>query len=134
MVVGLGIDLVAVGRIKRLRERHGDRFLTRIYTAGEVAACLGRKSPDEGLAARFAAKEAALKALGTGVAHGVGWRDVEVVSSPEGRPGVAFHGRALTEVEGLGVTRSLLSLTHDGAYAGAVVVLERREDEAAFKR
>lgn len=125
MILGLGIDLVATDRIRKLRERHGERFLARIYSDGEIAACMRRKSPDEGFAARFAAKEAALKALGTGISQGIGWRDVEVVGDGNGKPEIALKNRALEEAGRLGISRCHLSLTHDGNYAGAVVVLER---------
>lgn len=124
MIVGLGIDLASVSRIGGLRERHGDRFLERVFTGGEIAFCTGRKDENRGFAARFAAKEAAMKALGTGLAGGVTWRDVEVVNGSGGRPELILRGEAFEKARGLGAARFLVSLTHDGDYACAVVVLE----------
>jgi holo-[acyl-carrier protein] synthase len=124
VILGLGIDLVSVPRIREIRERHGERFLARVFTEAEAEECLRRKSPDEGLAARFAAKEAALKALGTGVSAGIGWRDVEVSTGASGAPELRLRNRALEGAGKLGATHWLVSLTHDGGYAGAVVVLE----------
>jgi holo-[acyl-carrier protein] synthase len=79
MIVGVGIDIVSVERIRSSREKHGQRFVEKILTPGEIELCMGRKSPDEGFAARFAAKEAGMKALATGFDQGVGWHDVEVI-------------------------------------------------------
>lgn len=124
MIVGLGIDLTSVSRIGDVRGRHGDRFLERVFTEAEIALCTGRKDEDRGLAARFAAKEAAMKALGTGLAGGIAWRDVEVVNGPGGKPDLVLRGAALEKAKDLGAQRHLVSLTHDGDYACAVVVLE----------
>lgn len=124
MILGLGMDLVEVARIRRLREGRGERFLRRVFTEGELAACLARRLPDPGLAARFAAKEAGMKALGTGWGQGVGWHDLEVEGAGDGPPRLGLQGGARAVAERLGVARVHLSLTHDAGVAGAVVVLE----------
>ena len=113
-----GVDIIEIDRIRKAFERWGQRFLNRIYTEGEIAYCRGRPP---NLAARFAAKEAAMKALGTGL-RGVGWKDVEVVRAPSGAPSIVLHGRALLRAENLGVTELALSITHSKDYAVAFVV------------
>jgi holo-[acyl-carrier protein] synthase len=124
MIVGSGIDLIQIERIQRTVERYGARFLDRVYTAGEQHYCLAKRKSAESLAARFAAKEAAAKALGTGISHGVTWLELEVIREPGGRPALRFHGRAAEIATRMGVTRSALSLTHTGDLAMASVVLE----------
>lgn len=124
MIVGSGIDLVEIGRIEQSVNRYGERFLNRIYTAEEQAYCMRKRMAAESLAARFAAKEAAAKALGTGISAGVNWLEIEVVRQPGGRPGVQFHGRAAQIAAQLGVVRAALSLTHTNNLAMASVVLE----------
>src|SRR6267142_5916872 len=114
MIVGTGIDLVEIGRIKRSVERFGERFLDRIFTAAEKAYCLQKKNAAESLAARFAAKEAGAKALGTGISRGVNWLEIEVLREPGGRPTIAFHGRALERAKRLGTRSAALSITHTG--------------------
>ncbi|KAA6461769.1 holo-ACP synthase [Acidobacteria bacterium AB60] len=125
MIVGSGIDLVEIERIRISVERFGDRFLKRVYTAAEQAYCLRKKNAAESLAARFAAKEAGAKALGTGISRGVTWLEIEVVREPGGRPSLVFHGRAREVAQRLGVHSSALSLTHTREMAVASVVLER---------
>ncbi len=124
MIVGTGIDLVEIERIRRSVERFGDRFLDRVYTAAEKGYCLRKRNAAESLAARFAAKEAGAKALGTGINHGVTWLEIEVIREPGGRPTIAFHGRAREMAERLGMRSAALSLTHTGSLAMASVVLE----------
>lgn len=124
MIVGTGIDLVEVARIQRSLERHGKRLLNRLYTPGEQAYCMRKRRSVESFAARFAAKEAGAKALGTGISRGVNWLEIEVGREPGGRPTLCFHGRAAQRAEQLGVTRTALSLTHTGDHAQASVVLE----------
>jgi holo-[acyl-carrier protein] synthase len=124
MIVGTGIDLVDIPRIQRSMDRFGERFLARVYTAGERAYCLSKRNSAESLAARFAAKEAGAKALGTGISHGVNWLAIEVVREPRGRPGLVFHGRARQVADRLGVRHAALSLTHTAQLAMAHVVLE----------
>ena len=124
MIVGTGIDLVEIERIRRSVERFGEKFLNRAYTAAEQAYCLRKKNAAESLAARFAAKEAGAKALGTGISHGISWLEIEVVREPGGRPALVFHGRAREHANQLGVQSAALSLTHTGTLAVASVVLE----------
>jgi holo-[acyl-carrier protein] synthase len=124
MILGSGIDLVEVERIQHSVERYGARFLDRIFTAAEQAYCLRKRTAAESLAARFAAKEAAAKALGTGISRGVNWLEIEVVREPGGRPGVAFHGNAARIASRMGVAHAALSLTHTATLAMASVVLE----------
>jgi holo-[acyl-carrier protein] synthase len=124
MIVGSGIDLTEVGRIQKTVDRHGARFLDRVFTVGEQAYCLQRRTAAESLAARFAAKEAAAKALGTGISRGVTWTEIEVVREPGGKPGIRFHGRAAEIAARLGVAHAALSLTHTADLAVASVVLE----------
>jgi holo-[acyl-carrier protein] synthase len=123
-VRGIGIDVTQVQRIVATLERFGKRMEARLFTDGELAYCRGHKDPNPHLAARFAAKEAASKALGTGMSGGVGFKQIEVVQ-PGGRvPTLVFHGVALERYRALGCTGSHLSLTHDAGVAVACVVLE----------
>ncbi|MDP9040112.1 MAG: holo-ACP synthase [Acidobacteriota bacterium] len=125
MVLGLGTDLIEIARIKASVERFGERFLRRVFTPGEIAFCMARgKTSAESLAARFAAKEAAAKALGTGIARGVSWTEMEVHRLPGRAPEMRLHGRAAERAERLGVRRIALSLTHGREHALAVVILE----------
>src|ERR1700722_9554487 len=124
MIIGSGIDLAEIGRIQQSIERYGSRFLNRIYTAAEQAYCLRKRNSVESFAARFAAKEAAAKALGTGISQGVNWLEIEVVREPGGRPSLRFHGRAAAMAQRLAINRSSLSLTHTAQLAAASVVLE----------
>jgi len=124
LILGLGLDVVAVERVRGLWEGRREPFLRRVFTEVESAACAEKADPVPSLAARFAAKEAGMKALGTGWARGVGWRDVEVTSRPGLPPVLAFHGRAEEVAASLGVTSVHLSLSHDAGIAAAVVVLE----------
>ena len=124
MVIGLGTDLIEIARIAQSFDRFGERFLRRIYTPGEIAYCLGKRSSAESLAARFAAKEAAAKALGTGISRGVGWLDLEVAREPSGKPTMRLTGRAAEIATALGVARISLSLTHSKDIALAVVIME----------
>jgi holo-[acyl-carrier protein] synthase len=124
MILGSGIDLIEVERIGRSIERHGGRFLDRVFTPTEQAYCQRKRTSAESFAARFAAKEAAAKALGTGISRGVNWLEIEVVRAPGGRPDLKFHGNAARIAAQLGVVRAALSLTHTSALAMASVVLE----------
>jgi holo-[acyl-carrier protein] synthase len=124
MIVGTGIDLVEIDRIHHAIQRFGPRFLNRVYTSAEQAYCLRKRKSAESFAARFAAKEAGAKALGTGISFGVSWLEFEVVREFSGRPILRFHGRAAQIAARLGVARAALSLTHTGALAQASVVLE----------
>lgn len=124
MIVGTGIDIAEVPRIRQAIERFGARFLERVFTVGETRYCDSKANRFERYAARFAAKEAAMKALGTGWNHGVRWRDCEVVRLPGGRPTMFFHGRAAEFAAKLGVKNIALSLSHTEEQAIAQVILE----------
>lgn len=124
MIIGSGIDLTEIARIQQSIDRYGKRFLDRIYTAAEQAYCLRKRNAAESFAARFAAKEAGAKALGTGISYGVGWLEIEVVREPSGRPTIRFLGRAAEFATRLGVAHAALSLTHTASLAMASVVLE----------
>lgn len=124
MLIGTGIDLAEIPRIRKSIARFGNRFLDRIFTPREKAYCLRKRNAAESFAARFAAKEAAAKALGTGISYGVTWLEIEVTREPSGRPGLAFHGRAAEIAARMGVTNAALSLTHTSALAMASVALE----------
>lgn len=122
--IGLGIDLVEVARIRDLLTKHGDRFKERTFTAGEITYCDACADPAMHYAARFAAKEAAAKAIGTGLwAEGVDWKDIEVSREPSGKPVLTFHGSAKRHAQAQGVTRLLVSLTHTRELAQAQVIL-----------
>lgn len=124
MILGTGIDLTEIPRIQQSLDRFGQRFLDRIYTAAEQAYCMRKRKAAESLAARFAAKEAAAKALGTGISRGVNWLEIEVVRAPGGRPTLRFHGRAAELAAAMGVAHAALSLTHTDTLAQASVILE----------
>ena len=124
MVVGVGLDLVEIERIAHVLATRGARFEARVFTPDEVRVCGSRTDRVRALAARFAAKEACLKALGTGMAEGLALRQVEVVRGPNGRPDLRLHGAARARADALGVRRMHVSLTHQDTVAGAVVVLE----------
>jgi holo-[acyl-carrier protein] synthase len=124
MIVGTGIDIAEVPRIRQSIERFGERFLRRVFTEGEIRYCDSKMNRAERYAARFAAKEAAMKALGTGWNHGVRWIDCEVVRQPSGRPTISFHGKAAEFAAGLRVKNAALSLSHTAEQAIAQVILE----------
>lgn len=124
MIVGLGVDIAEVGRVKAAIERHGETFLRRLYTAQEREYCEKFRNKFERYAGRFAAKEAAMKALGTGWRRGVRWVDVEVVREKGGRPTIALAGEAKEIAKRLGVKRIALSITHTETEALAQVIFE----------
>ena len=124
MILGLGIDIEEVSRIKRAIERYGESFLKRVYTPHEIAYCSKKRNPYERYAARFAAKEAGMKALGTGWRRGITWRDFEVSHAPGGRPVLKLSGVALEIYGQLGGTNIALSLTHTTSQAMAEVIIE----------
>ena len=124
MILGLGVDITEVPRLREAIERHGERFLRRVFTPAEVAYCHGHKNCYDRFAARFAAKEAAMKALGTGWRGGVSWRHIEVVNLQSGKPYLRLAGAALEIFRSLGGTNLVLSLTHTDDYALAEVVVE----------
>lgn len=121
-IIGHGIDAVEVERIARAIAEHGEKFIERVFTPGERAYAMERKRRDEHLAARFAAKEAVFKALGTGWSGGIAWCDVEVVLEPSGRPTVKLHGRASDVAYSLAIRAWSLSLTHTKGLAIASAI------------
>ena len=121
-IIGLGLDATDIERIADTIERYGERFLTRIFTEGEIAYCTRRREPAIHFAGRFAAKEAAMKALGTGHSHGVLWRDVEVVRVG-GPPQLEWHGGAAVRFAKIGGRRSLVTITHSDDLALAQVLV-----------
>jgi len=123
VILGLGIDLVEVARIEKALAK-GERFTRRLFSPGEAAYCNRHKEPARHFAARFAAKEAGMKALGTGWSNGVGWKDFEVRHDPHGRPHLYVTGRAAEIAHALGATHATISLAHDGGVATAVVAIE----------
>lgn len=125
MVLGVGTDLIETKRIKESIDRYGERFLERVFTAGEIAYCMRKKkNAAESFAARFAAKEAGAKALGTGISRGITWRELEVRREASGKPTLHLSGRAAELAKAMGVRRVQLSLTHSRELAMAVVVAE----------
>lgn len=124
MIVGTGVDLAEVDRIRESVERFGEKFLHRIYTEREIAYVERKANKYERYAARFAAKEAGMKAIGTGWRHGVRWQDFEVVNLPSGRPTLLLHGVAAEFAARLGATNIQLSLTHTAQLGLAHVILE----------
>lgn len=108
------MDAAEIDRVASMIERYGDRFVHRIFTEGEIAYCRRKRNSAESFAARFAAKEAAMKALGTGHSNGVLWKGVEVVRGAGGPPQLRFHDGAKVRMQMMGATRSLLTLTHSG--------------------
>jgi holo-[acyl-carrier protein] synthase len=129
MIVGTGIDIAEVDRVAASIARFGRRFLDRVFTAAEIRYCESKANKAERYAGRFAAKEAAMKAIGTGWSRGVRWQDVEVTRVPGGRPTVTFHGKAAEFFHQLRAVRAHLSITHTQQSAMAQVILEGDETE-----
>ncbi len=125
-IIGLGFDATEIPRIAATIERYGDRFTQRIFTEGEIAYCMRRRDPAIHFAGRFASKEAAMKALGTGHSQGVLWRDIEVVRQPGGPPKLQLHGGAARRFAKIGGRTSQLSITHTDtlAFAQAIILGE----------
>lgn len=124
MIVGTGVDIAEVPRIQQTLERYGERFLQRVFTQEEARYCTSKANAAERLAARFAAKEAGMKAIGTGLSDGVTWKDLEVVRLPGQRPQLRFSGKAAEFAAALGCKRTHLSLSHTAEQAIAHVILE----------
>jgi len=124
VIVGTGVDIVAITRFERFVGENNLPLLERLFTADERQYCSGKRRSAQHYALRFAAKEALLKALGTGLREGISWQDVEVVNDPLGKPELRLTGKARELAERCGVRRSFLSLSHDGDVAIAMVVLE----------
>jgi holo-[acyl-carrier protein] synthase len=124
MVLGVGTDLMEIARIAQSIARFGDRFLQRVFTQREIQYCRRKKNAAESFAARFAAKEAGAKALGTGISRGINWLELEVTREPSGKPRLELTGRAAERARDLGVATVSLSLTHSKDVAFAVVIME----------
>lgn len=124
MIIAIGIDIIEIARVEEVFSRQGERFRKRVFTEIEIEYCERRASRMSSYAARFAAKEAAMKALGTGWSNGVRWRDIEVVRGETGAPALRLHGRALERLGEIGARRAHLSLTHSEQIAMAEVILE----------
>jgi holo-[acyl-carrier protein] synthase len=124
VIIGTGVDLAEVDRIRASIERFGSRFVNRVFTPLEIAYVERKANRFERYAARFAAKEAGMKAIGTGWRHGITWHDFEVANEPSGRPTLRLTGRAAEYAQKLGVRRISLSLTHTAATGLAYVILE----------
>lgn len=129
MIAGIGVDIVDIARIQALLDRHGERFLRRVYTEAETAYALSGAHKAERLAGRFAVKEAVMKALGTGKSRGILWRDVETLRGRSGKPEVHLHGQAVTLAKSRGGGPVHVSITHDGGKAVAFVILEKAGGE-----
>jgi len=124
MILGTGIDIIEVARIRASHEKFGDRFLNRILRPAEIAYCLSHRNPAPFLAARFAAKEAISKAFGTGIGKQLGWQDMEVGRKESGEPFVIMHEGGQKLFERRGGTRFQLSLSHTDSYAAAMAIFE----------
>ena len=122
MILGLGTDIVEIARIAQMIERHGESFLKRVYTESEVTYCQRRKHSAEPFAGRWAAKEAVLKVLGTGFIRGIGFRDVEIVSEPSGKPSVVLYGGADEQAKALGIDKIHITISHCRTYATATAI------------
>ena len=123
-VLGVGVDIVENARIERSLERFGERFLHRVFTAGEIEYCQSMKYPTRHFAARFAAKEAVSKAFGTGIGKAMGWRDIDVHRQGSGQPFVVLEGGARSVAAERGVSTVWISLSHTDHHAVATIVLE----------
>ena len=128
-VIGIGTDITECLRIARIIERHGELFINRVYTSDEIRYCRNRKQTTEHFTGRWAAKEAVLKALGTGWRRGISWRDIEVLNEPGGKPIVNVHGGAKQVVEQLGITRLLITISHCHTHATAFAIATGNDDE-----
>lgn len=125
MIIGIGTDIASISRIERAVERFGDRFVNRVFTEKEVSYCKDKKEQAAHLAARFAAKEAVLKAFGTGLSNGISFKDLEVVGN-QGRPGIRLYGKGAALAENIKAGKIHLSLSHDSGFALAFVVIESK--------
>jgi len=127
MIIGVGIDIIDVTRVKKVIEKYGSRFIERIFTGKENAYCDSKAKPYIFYAARFAAKEAFLKALGSGLSGGIKWKDIEIDRDNSGKPYANYSGRAKQTADNLGVEKAHLSMAHTSEYAVAIVELEGTE-------
>jgi holo-[acyl-carrier protein] synthase len=125
MIYGIGVDLVSISRIERVILRWGDGFVRRVFTPDEIDFCSQRSSSFSAFALRFAAKEAFSKAIGLGMRKGLKWRDIEIFNYPSGKPGLTIHGKSSEICQEMGVTGIHLSLSDEGDYGVAMVVMEK---------
>ena len=132
-VLGIGTDIIECLRIAQMIERHGELFINRVYTDHEIAYCRARKAATQHFAGRWAAKEAVLKAMGTGWRRGISWRDIEVRNQPSGKPVIALRGGARDVIEASGIQQMLISISHcrSHATAYALAVGQPREEESS---
>lgn len=124
MILGIGIDIQDISEFRRTLDRSGEPYMKRIYTQQEIDHCKSQVAPHESFAVRFAAKEASLKALGLAGETGVSWRDFEIISEPSGRPKMQLSGKAAERARQIGLQQLLVSLSHSGVTAAAVVIAE----------
>ena len=124
MILGIGTDIIEVKRVRDVIERHGDRFINRLFTSIEIEYCSARKNAALHYAGRFAAKEAAFKAMGRGWGGDISWKEIEVWNEPSGAPHLNFYGKALDLIAEKKMARAYVSITHIEEFATAVVVLE----------
>lgn len=125
-ILGVGVDLVEIERIAQLRQKHADRLCTMVFLPEEMEYCLKKSNPDESLAARFAAKEAVMKALGTGWSEGVHFMGIEVTNESGGKPGIRLHGRTKEMANQLGAGTIHISLSHSRDMAIAQAIIEKK--------
>ncbi|GFO70289.1 holo-[acyl-carrier-protein] synthase [Geomonas limicola] len=125
MIFGIGVDIVEIARFERFLEEGNDPLIQRLFTPTEIAYCAGKKRAAQHYALRFAAKEAFLKALGTGLRDGICWKDLEVVNDPLGKPELKLYGKAGELFRSHGLTSCFLSLSHDAGAGVGMVVLEK---------
>jgi holo-[acyl-carrier protein] synthase len=125
MIFGIGVDIVCINRIENIIRKWGDRFVHRVFTPAETKICYQRAFPASAFALRFAAKEAFSKALGLGMRKGIKWRDIETFHHPSGKPNLRLHGRSSEICQEMGITGIHLSLSDDGDYGVATVLMEK---------
>lgn len=130
MIVGLGTDIVEIDRIASMIERHGEAFVHRVFTPAERAYCGAKRHAAQHYAGRWAAKEAAMKALGTGFVPGVGWHDFEILPEPSGAPKLTLSGGAAEKAKSLGIDEMLVTMSHCKAYATATAIAVRGTRQA----
>jgi holo-[acyl-carrier protein] synthase len=123
-VAGVGIDIIDINRMKRMRKKYGLSFLTKVFTDTEIEICLASRRPDQMFAARFAAKEATMKALGAGLFSGVRFKDIEIEGGSMAKPTVRVHDRAAQAADLPGPPKVFISITHEKDYAAAVAIIE----------
>jgi holo-[acyl-carrier protein] synthase len=128
MIYGIGVDIVRINRVEKIIQRWGDRFVDRVFTSTEAEICYNRSNSDSAFALRFAAKEAFSKAIGLGMKEGIKWREIEVFNYQSGKPGLRLHGASFQICHQANITGIHLSLSDEGEYCIAMVVLEKGDD------